>query len=170
MPSSLQEGKKEIYKYVDENVRRDASILDVGPGECQYGLKLRAMGYKSVDALEVEPDYIEKYRQRERYRQLHVGDVRTWEPTMHYDVVIFGDVLEHLTLEEALRVLHVYRASLVIASVPWMYKQGILDGHVHEIHLQDQMTFENVDEDYKPDLWLFNGPAIGVFVKLPVVG
>jgi 2-polyprenyl-3-methyl-5-hydroxy-6-metoxy-1,4-benzoquinol methylase len=79
-------------------------ILDIGAGSGTYADALKNAGYsKTIDAVEVWPQYIEKYYLKKKYRNVFHQDVRT-RTDFDYDVVIFGDILEHMTKEEAVKV------------------------------------------------------------------
>lgn len=165
--NSVSEGKAETYQWVLHNIDKDAQILDVGPGKGIYGVNLRSMGYSHIDAVEIEESYVQRFGQRAIYRDVFVADARSWEPVHDYDLVIFGDVLEHMPLIDALLLLNKYRHSYCVVSVPWMYKQGAAGGIEAERHYQDQLTPASVNKHYHPDLWLKVGEVVGVFVINP---
>ena len=65
---------------------------------------------------------------------VHVADIRSFSWPTRYDVVILGDVLEHLTLADALRVWASARAHAryLVLSIPIVeYPQGVHYGNIH---------------------------------------
>ena len=66
-----------------------------------------------------------------------VGDVRSFAWAGAWDLVIFGDVLEHLELAHAMQAWRraLRSADHVLASLPIVqYPQGEYQGNVHESH------------------------------------
>lgn len=112
--------------------------------------------FNNIDAVEVHKPNIEKYELEKRYRKVYNKDIREME--YNYDLVIFGDILEHLEVEDAKRVLKyaIEHSKCVIVAVPYLYKQGIVEDNVYEIHKQDDLTKEIMEERY-PELRLLIG-------------
>jgi hypothetical protein len=75
------------------------------------------------------------------YRQVYNADINgfKYEP---YDLIIFGDVLEHLTVENAQKALDYAwpRCRDLVVAVPFLYPQGPVGGNEHEAHIQDDLT------------------------------
>jgi hypothetical protein len=115
------------------------SVLDVGPGVGTYARLLRPhLPGCRFDAVEIFEPYVANYCLNRLYDRVVVGDIRDhdWKPV---DVVIFGDVLEHLRFEDAVKVWNTAREHVRLAafvSLPVIeYPQGALEGNVHETHL-----------------------------------
>lgn len=123
-----------------------ASILDVGCGFGKYGLLFREYLEVSegryakkdwtvkIDALEIFPNYltpVHKYV----YDNVIIGDALKADYSP-YDVVFFGDIIEHLEKEDALDLIsRVSKTSQVLISTPnGFYKQGEHFGNKYEIH------------------------------------
>ena len=68
----------------------------------------------------------------------------------YYDLIIFGDVIEHMDVPKAQRVLAYarQRCENMIIAVPFMYKQDMVRGNKWERHIQDELTPELFDELY----------------------
>jgi len=130
-------------------------ILDVGVGFGLWGFLSREYGfiwkedlsrqeYKNwrneiiIDGIEICEDNITEL-QRMIYNKIFIGDVKKLLSKMEtYDLIIFGDVLEHLEKEEALRVLEIARkkSHWVIISTPNYFDQGrAVMGNEYEKHL-----------------------------------
>jgi 2-polyprenyl-3-methyl-5-hydroxy-6-metoxy-1,4-benzoquinol methylase len=73
---------------------KDAKILDVGG---KYGMLLKeyCSVIDGIAALE-EAVYLPQY-----YNEIFVMDVLDFDNFKNYDVVIFGDILEHIKTEDA---------------------------------------------------------------------
>lgn len=88
------------------------NVLDVGCARGYIGATLTQQFDCQASGIEIDPDAAQQARQF--YRELIVGDVEdlsTFEQLKHgpFDVIIFGDVLEHLRRpERVLQAIHVY--------------------------------------------------------------
>ena len=97
MPRSLIDGKAWISHEVTR--LRPATLLDVGPGQGTYSDLLRGVTPgSSWSCVEIFQPYVEMFELRRKYDVVHVADIRSFSWPTRYDVVILGDVLEHLTL------------------------------------------------------------------------
>lgn len=164
MPYSSNEGKPQLFDHVSE-LRNDAMILDVGPGAGTIGARLKTMGFRNVDAIEIHGPYIEQFHLRSIYRRVYCGDILQADFGQQYDLMIFGDILEHIAEADAVALVDRLKRNgqAAVFSVPWNYEQGALDGVESEIHRQPSLTKEKCDILYNPSKWLHVGPVIGVF-------
>lgn len=170
MPTSLRENDADVLSFVrDERIK---TVLDVGAGAGTYGRLLAGatasggLAAITVDAIEVWAPYVEEYRLRDLYRDVHVRDVRELaaadlalgetlpgEWVVTYDLIVFGDVLEHMTAAEADAVWRwakgISRWGLI--SVPVVHwPQGPEHGNPYEVHVQDHLTVEGVRQGFGP--------------------
>lgn len=141
MPNSSQRYDTEIRSrleglYPSPNTK----ILDVGPGRGKFRDMLRS--YKCMDAIEVWSSYIEKFRLNERYRYVYNEDVNAFTSFSNYQLVIMGDVLEHLEVEDAQNTLiRIDKSGCdVLVCIPFKMEQDEIDGNPYEIHRQDDLT------------------------------
>lgn len=153
--------KEELREYLINKYPPKSEILDVGAGSGTYALLLG--DYFELDAIEVykpSADYI-----KERYRKVFNEDIRNFQYKC-YDVIIFGDILEHLEVEEAQKVLDyaTTKCKEVVVAVPYEYKQGAICGNEYEIHKQDDLTPELVLERYPKLRLLFGNDVYGYYV------
>lgn len=137
IPRSASEGKAFTCERIIQ--LQPASILDIGPGVGTYHDLLAHMHPQPHwSCIEIFEPYVDTYNLRGKYSQVIVGDART-EPFPDADVVILGDVLEHLHLDDALKVWTKAREAArkaVFLSLPIIeYPQGELEGNIHETHL-----------------------------------
>src|SRR6185503_14037275 len=106
----------------------------------------------TMDAVEIWRPYIRRYDLHRLYRRVLHKDIREHN-IFAYDLVIFGDVLEHMTRLEALACWLKARqqARYVMMSVPIIhYPQGASHGNPYEEHVQDHLTPEMIRDDYGP--------------------
>jgi len=143
----------------------DCTILDVGPGNGKYGRLLKAFA-KRIDAIEIFPQTLKVNQINELYYQIFVGDICDFE-FEHYDIVIFGDVLEHIETARAQQLLdRIYdKCKEIIVVVPYLYEQGETDGNVHEIHLQPDLTHEVFLKRYPHFKCLATEEYQGIYIK-----
>lgn len=137
-------GKEMVCAWVRENFSEPASILDVGA--CDGKWRLLLPEYENMDAVEAHLPNAERLQ---GYRHVYPTDIRNFAFTW-YDLVIFGDVIEHLPVADAQAVLEYARTrcSDMIVAVPFLYRQGEIDGNPYEIHVQDDLTPELFAERY----------------------
>lgn len=123
------------------------TVLDVGPGAGAYGQLVRAtLNPRRLDAVEAWEPYIAEFGLANLYDTIYVEDVRDRQDFV-YDVVIFGDVLEHMTKEEALKVYELARwqARWILFSIPIIHvPQGAYGGNPFEVHVHDNWTHEEI--------------------------
>lgn len=144
MPHSYPYGKEVAARFFVERIPQWCRILDVGPGIGTYADLLAPHGY-TLDAVEICGPYVQAYDLDKKYRHVTVGDVRAMNLS-DYDVVILGDVLEHLSVADAYGVLARCRVAMV--AVPYLCPQSSvtmeLNGatvvNPHEAHVQDDLS------------------------------
>ena len=157
--------KDEIANYLKDSFPEDATILDVGAGEGTYYNYLKDH-FKNIDAVEVFKPNIEKYELQDKYRNVYNIDIKDFEYD-YYDILIFGDVLEHLEVEEAQKVLKyaINRCKEVIVAVPYLNKQGIEEDNIYEIHKQDELTEKKKKKRYPYLVNVFKTIFYGYYIK-----
>lgn len=126
-------------------------ILDVGPGLGTYSDLLRPFNYTQMNCIEIYEPYIEEFKLKQKYKTVFCGNVVTFpiQPNQ-YDLVIMGDVLEHLNVEDAQKLLQdfTHKVRGVIISVPFLYEQSAVGGNIYETHLQPDLTKEIMQQRY----------------------
>lgn len=147
-----------VRAIVESEFTPSESILDVGAGKGKYRLLLPE--YSWVDAVEIWEPYVRGFRLREMYRQVYERDVVELASEfamadVKYDVIIMGDVLEHLSVNDAMSTLHYLHkvTDEIIVVVPYEYEQGEEHGNPYQAHKQPDLTVENMHQRY-PDLRL----------------
>jgi SAM-dependent methyltransferase len=148
MAGSSIAGKAEGVAMV-RNLPEIRSVLDVGCGLGTWAAYLRPAFPKAFYiGMEVWAPYVEMWELWTKYDHVFVADVRTypWDNPMSWgrgydevpviDLAVFGDVLEHMTRDEAIQVVArtPFRHGLVSTPiVPW--PQGPTEGNPYEEHI-----------------------------------
>ena len=125
-------------------------ILDVGTGR---GLLIDYLynGFVAadVDGIEVWEPYIQEFNLRGKYNNLFVMDCREFTQWLNYDVVMFGDVLEHMPKEDAVQIWNAAEGTHRYISIPTVYcPQGHEHGNPYEAHVTDDWTHKEVLETF----------------------
>jgi glycosyltransferase involved in cell wall biosynthesis len=165
MPFSSESGKAAIKRLMQRI--KPITGLDIGCGSGTYAKLFPDTLWHGVEIWE---PYFEQYNLKELY---YLGcentDVRTWErcANEYYHVAIAGDVLEHMTAEEAKALLAKLQtcATYVIVSIPiGHYPQGEYEGNPHEAHVKDDWSDAEVREVFGEPLFGEVDNEIGVYV------
>lgn len=163
MPMSSTEGKDWIVGRALRHLSgRPATILDVGVG-CGTYLDLLGpiLPLARWIGVEIWEPYVARFDLAARYDELIVADVRDLDPLPAADLIILGDVVEHMAHADALKLWDRARAAArraVILSLPIVeYPQGEVDGNPYEAHVHTW-----TDRDVVADL-----PGIVASFRLP---
>lgn len=144
-------GKPAILKYILDNISKDAKILDMGFDSGVYGKLLRAFYYQNIDGVDVYAQNIEEMGLDKIYNNIFIENILDFDFN-YYDLIILGDVLEHIELEQAkkllLRFIDGEKCTSLIVSIPYEYEQEELYGNKHEKHLQPEVTAEYMEIHY----------------------
>lgn len=138
MPYSSTYGKEEIKRIV--SAVKHEKMLDIG---CGAGTYAKLFPNAEWTGVEVWEPYVEQFRLQDLYQTLIIGDAREWQPFDHYDVAFAGDVLEHMTYDEAKTLIGKLQgcADVVIASIPiGHWPQEEWEGNPYEKHVKDNWT------------------------------
>ncbi len=117
------------------------SCLDVGAGAGKYGQFLRKICPATVSvAVEIEADYVARFGLTGIYNEVWNMDAQAlFEKSTEqaYDLVIFGDSIEHLRKSLGVDLLHLfyYRARMILILYPVDYIQNSVDGYASEAHV-----------------------------------
>lgn len=144
---SYDYGKQLIVHWVKDHFLRGSTCLDVGACDGKW---FELLGdYLKMDACEIYQPNIQKYKLADRYNRVYWGDIADLKYE-HYDLIIFGDVIEHMYVGKAQKVLsyaNEHCNDLIIA-VPYLYEQSEIYGNKWEKHLQADLTPEIFDLRY----------------------
>lgn len=136
MPRSQQpeEGELEIVRRV-KSKGPDIKVLDIGAGPGKWSILKEHVAV--CDALEIWQPYIDRFKLHELYDKVTCKDVKDMQDFTSYDVLILGDVLEHLHHRDAVAVSKRIKEQGVTAylSIPISYcPHGPHDGNPYETH------------------------------------
>lgn len=156
MPYSSDEGKRWMCKRIwvalataparhEDGHRLAPRVLDVGAGSGTYADLIASeqacmrTWMPHLTAVEVHAPYVDRFGLRRKYDEVIIGDARAVAfPAA--DVVILGDVLEHMPAADAHAVWAKARAAAstaVLASLPIVeWPQGESEGNPHEAHVE----------------------------------
>jgi len=144
------------------------TVLDIGPGVGTYAKLLAGPAVSRLTGIEIWEPYVTTYRLHDYYDEVILGDARLvdWPSA---DVVIMGDVAEHMTVPEAQILWDKALTSAqraIYLSIPIVpYPQGHLEGNPHEHHVVDDWDHDQVMAAFAgiDDCW--RGSEVGVYER-----
>lgn len=143
---SFAAGKFEIADFLERYLRPRDAICDMGAGVgTYYELLGPDYDWTAVEIWHPSAEYL-----RTMYSEVYEMDIRDFEYHRYYNLVIFGDVLEHLTVEDAQRTIAKAKkhADMIMVAVPYLLAQESEYGNEAERHLQPDLTDEIFRERY----------------------
>lgn len=145
---SYSEGKDFIVNWIQQNFLKGSTCLDVGA--CDGKWRDLIGDYMVMDACEIWMPNIEYHKLKSKYRMVFNCDIDKLA-YQWYDLIIFGDVIEHMPVETAQSVLNFARTHCkdMIIGVPFLYRQDAIYGNPYERHIQDDLTEELFAERYE---------------------
>jgi len=165
MPRSTNFFKNETINYIISKYGKDINILDIGAGVGTYSDLLSPHGYKNIDCIEIFEPYVTDYNLRSKYREVFVDDiVKTNIDFDNYDLLIFGDVFEHISEQDCKILMDKIKSDVIIA-IPFNSSQGEHFGNIYETHLQPNLDFINFIESYKSFYPLCLRFDYGIFIN-----
>jgi predicted TPR repeat methyltransferase len=153
MSFSLKSGKAETLAWFQANKSSINTIVDIGVGSGTYIKLIKEEAHCCVDAtwigVEIWKPYIEEFKLESRYTRILNQDTRTvdWS-ALNPDVVIAGDVLEHMTKDDAValvdRILAVAKTLIVSIPIRYMPQDEHAYENPHEAHIKDDWSHNEV--------------------------
>jgi hypothetical protein len=172
MPTSDKQGKFIAKALIKE--ANPTGIWDIGPGEGAYYQLIEDYGgdyftgnFHKWTGVEIWQPYVDQFHLEEMYDEIFIEDVKdiTFADEDHSDdLIIFGDVLEHMPEDDAraliLRAKRSFRYILV--SIPIVHApQGEVNGNPYEAHVK-HWDFDEMHEAMGKCM-AFKGHTIGLF-------
>lgn len=139
-------GKPEITEILLPKLPSGATILDVGAGE---GVYKDFLGDNfQWEAVEIWPETANYLK--DKYNVVYETDICDFSYPKKYDLIIFGDVIEHLSIPKAKKVLTTAKlfSKIILIAIPYQLKQNMLYGNPSEYHVQSDITLDNFKERY----------------------
>ena len=124
------------------------TVLDLGVGAGKYGKIVKKVLPESlVVGVEIWAPYVAEFNLNKIYDKVHICDARIY-PDFNYDLVFLGDVLEHMTKDEAIDLWRKVSKqaktailSIPIINFPQSHEHG---GNPFEDHIKDNWTHDEV--------------------------
>jgi 2-polyprenyl-3-methyl-5-hydroxy-6-metoxy-1,4-benzoquinol methylase len=151
MPFSSDENRSWAIEKIKEI--NPEYVLDIGAGSGTYGKLIKSFNDKCiVEAVEVWEPYIKEFNLESIYNKLYLEDARSFKFTKEYDLIIFGDVLEHMSEEDALllwtKASEYCKYGLI--SIPTVhFPQGAEYGNPYEVHVTEDWTVQKILSFFK---------------------
>lgn len=145
MPHSAGENKEYVREFLKEH--KPKTIIDIGAGAMMYGNLVReTLPGSQLTAIEVWEPYIQFYPYKKVYNKVVNVDARHYN-NYDADLVIAGDVLEHMSESEMKELVDTIlsKAKWLILSVPVIhYPQGHLENNPYEEHVQEDLNHDEL--------------------------
>jgi len=174
MSDSSNETDNEVVAYIVNNYNSTTKIIDIGAGAGKMW-ELLHKTHPNIDAIEVWTPNVEEYL-GDKYNKVFNVDCLDFKEYGDYNLATIGDMLEHLTVKDAQKLLTMLPKDVVII-VPYSLHKHHLAGNPYQEHKQPDLTVENMEERY-PELNLIwdniktskttpNG--LGIYVRIKYV-
>lgn len=153
MPFSSGLGKEETAKWFVEHCHSIGRVLDVGAGSGTYAKLIKQQKNICNDAewvaVEAWTAYVKKFELAKIYNQVINEDIRqiNWDQLGMFDVAVAGDILEHMTKDDAVIVVNniLHHAKTLIISLPvCFYPQDEVEGNPYEVHVKSDWSHQEV--------------------------
>lgn len=154
-----------VSNYLQTNFDSSAKILDVGPYDGRWADRL-GVYFNNIDAVEAFEPYVEHFSLNSKYNNVFISDIMNFEFD-YYDVIIMGDILEHLTVEQSRELIdRIYnKCKQLIIIIPYEYPQDEYDGNEYQIHKQEDLTDEIFKQRYPEFDLMVNDELRGCYIK-----
>ena len=144
------------------------SMLDVGVGAGTYGDMFRKHFPRAYRAgIEIWKPYVYRFNLPTKYDTLILSDARELNSLMPADIIILGDVIEHMSTKDALmmwnRALEAARRAVYLSIPIIHYPQGPEEGNPYEAHVVDDYSHELVLTIFDGITASWTGSVVGVY-------
>lgn len=153
---------------------KNIKILDVGPGAGVYQALLgELLGYQNIDCVEIFKDNIEYYNLKKFYKNVYNDDIVNFN-FEYYDLIIMGDILEHIKPEVAIKLVEniCKKCACLLVQIPYKYEQDEEYNNKWEKHEQGDLTHEIFLERYpmmslsdRKDTFFGNGTGLYFYIN-----
>lgn len=146
MPFSSDENRSWVTEKIKQLELKH--ILDIGAGSGTYGKLIKSIDNNYVvEAVEIWEPYIKEFNLESIYDVVYLKDAREFEFIKKYDLVIFGDILEHMSEDDASKLWN--KASNFckygLISIPTVhFPQGAEYGNPYEVHVTEDWDVQKV--------------------------
>lgn len=141
---------QDVIEILRTKFNKNSKILDIGAGDGKWGYVLREH-FSNIDAVEIFEPYVNRYGLKEYYKNVFVENFLDFDFD-YYDVIIMGDVFEHVKREDAQNWLKKNKNKFgeIIIVVPFEYEQ-VWDGNYENKwghHHQSDLTPEIMESNF----------------------
>lgn len=159
--------------WAKENESKISVILDLGCGAGRYPKifkkKNKVLTHATWIGVEIWEPYIEKYNLKDLYDRIINLDIRQFDfsSVPYPNLVILGDVLEHMTKEESIALVNnaLDNSDRVLISIPVCHSpQGESEGNPYEHHIKPDWSDTEVKDTFPNILDSWNDGIIGVYL------
>jgi cyclopropane fatty-acyl-phospholipid synthase-like methyltransferase len=170
MGISSKQGKPETVKWVNDNKDSINNILDIGAGSGTYYKLLSPIKTFKWSAVEAWKSYIEEFNLEQMYEVVYNEDIRNFKWQEQYDLVIAGDILEHMTKSEAEEVVKkiLDHTKTLIISIPITHMpQEAINDNPFEYHVKDDWSHKEILDTWSDSIkeyWIPTGKKVQVGV------
>lgn len=170
MGTSSKQGKIETFNWVEKNKDNINNILDIGAGSGTYYKLLSPIKKFKWTAVEGWNSYIKEFNLSEMYDEIYNEDVRNFVWKEKYDLVIAGDILEHMSKQDAEILVEkiLDNSNTLIISIPITHMpQEEINGNPYEFHVKDDWSHQEVLDAwgrYIKEFWIPTGKKVQVGV------
>jgi 2-polyprenyl-3-methyl-5-hydroxy-6-metoxy-1,4-benzoquinol methylase len=131
------------------------SVLDIGPGHGKFSVLIREYIDPTIRMIAIEaiPDYVDQFGLDCLYDQIHVTDVMLApdDALNSCDAVLMADVIEHLTMEDAEKLLlRIHRPVVISTPEHFFHNPQTYWSEVHRSHWKDA-DFQRVGKVVRHD-------------------
>jgi hypothetical protein len=166
MPTSYLDFKNDIKTYIYKKYKTDIKILDIGPGIGTYANLLS--DYKNIDCVEIYKPYIKKFDLKSKYKNVYNKNILDFDFD-YYDIIIMGDILEHLSVDDSLNLLNKFinKCDDIIVNVPYLADFNHLydnEPNKNELHIQVDLTEDIMKNRYPMLKKVWSNNRIGVYL------
>lgn len=167
MATSFTDIKWYIKSYIKQHFEQNSSILDIGAGCGTYYELLKEFS-SNIDAIEAFQTNIDKFNLKNKYREVICADIVQCQiPDDKYDIIIMGDVLEHINVLPAKTLIRNLskKCKLLLVAVPYLMEQDAIEDNDFEEHKQPDLTVDIMKERYPQLKLLIGDDRYGYYVN-----
>jgi 2-polyprenyl-3-methyl-5-hydroxy-6-metoxy-1,4-benzoquinol methylase len=170
MSESVEEGKDITRGWVSESPLAVKRVLDIGTGRGTYWNKFgqtgQVLGHAEWIGVEAYQPYIDAWQLTKKYNTILNEDARTLDYSKlgHFEIAFAGDVLEHMTKEEAIKLVEELKkcCDKLYISIPIIHLPQHADANPFQEHVKDDWSHEEVMESF-PVKRHWAGTIVGVY-------
>jgi predicted TPR repeat methyltransferase len=144
-------GKKDSAEWIELRKDEINSILDIGAGSGTYFRLLSHIKNFNWNAVEVWKPYIDKHNLCSMYHSVYNTNIKEFEWNKDYDLTIAGDILEHLSKEDAVSVVDkiLTHSKFLLVSIPIVhYPQEEINNNPYELHVKDDWSHIEMEQTF----------------------